>query len=239
MTDFAILTHEDCKHPLVDEKLRPQWAILDSDLLKNLPPKLIADTGFDVLCHALEAYTAKNATTFTDALAEKAFRVVFSSLTASFQGDMQVRLPIHEASTMAGLAFTHGGLGLCHGLAHALGGAFHLPHGRLNAILLPAVIDCNSIACGEKYAQLASCTGAGAASVTLAVRNLKNGLCRLRRELGMPQNLREAGVQPRLVWQKMPGLIRDVLADPCCETNPRAVDAEAVRSVLEAVTGGK
>ena len=239
VTDFAILTHEACKHPLVDERLRPDVAILDSDLLKELPPKLIGDTGFDVLCHALEAYTAKNATAFTDALAEKAFRVVFSSLTASFRGDRAVRLQIHEASSMAGLAFTHGGLGLCHGLAHALGGAFHLPHGRLNAILLPAVIDCNSIACGEKYAQLASCTGVGAASVTLGVRNLKNGLCRLRQELGMPKNLREAGVQPRLVWQKMPGLIRDVLADPCCETNPREVDAEVVRGVLEAVTGGK
>ena len=239
VTDFAILTHGEVKHPLVDESLRPAMAILDSGLLEKLPQGLIADTGFDVLSHALEACTAKNATAFTDALAKAAFQRVFSGLSASFHGDIGVRLQLHEASTMAGLAFTHAGLGLCHAMAHALGGALHIPHGRLNAILLPAVMDCNSPACTARYAELARAAGLGATSDTVAVRNLKNGLCRLRRELGMPQTLREAGADPRRVWEKLPKLITDTLADPCCGTNPVTPTQDMVKRILEAVTGGK
>ena len=239
VTDFAILTHGELKHPLVDESLRPHTAILDPQLLEKLPKSLIADTGFDVLTHALEACTAKNATAFTDALALAAFGTVFSLLPKSYRGDASLRLSIHEASTMAGLSFTHGGLGLCHAMAHALGGAFHLPHGRLNAILLPIIIDHNSPACSKKYGKLASAAGLGAQAQTVAVRQLKNGLCRLRRELEMPQTLWEAGADPRQVRQKMPRLIEDTLADPCCVTNPVTPTEGMVREILEAVTGGK
>ena len=237
VTDFAILTHGNVKHPLVDTALCPQVAILDSALLQSLPKGLIADTGFDVLSHALESYVAKNATAFTRALSREAFSVAFALLPASYQGDTEVRGRIHEAATMAGIAFTRGGLGLCHGLAHALGGAFHLPHGRLNAILLPAVIDCNAHACANLYATLARSAGLPGAADTLAVRNLKNALCRLRRELGMPQNLKEAGVDPREVWRRTPQLVADTLADPCCATNPMAVADFMVKKVLEEVTG--
>ncbi len=239
VTDFAILTHGEVKHPLVDERLRPHVAILDSQLLEKLPPSLVADTGFDVLCHALEAYTARNATALTDAMARDAFQIAFSRLPASYGGNTGVRLQIHEASTMAGLAFTHGGLGLCHAMAHALGGAFHIPHGRLNAILLPAVMDWNCSACGGKYAQLARAVGLGATSDTVAVRNLKNSIFRLRRELGMPATLREAGAEPRQVWEKMPKLVADTLSDACCKTNPVTPTADMVKHILEAVTGGK
>ncbi len=237
VTDFAILTHGQVKHPLVDERIRPDVAILDSDLLQKLPKNLIADTGFDVLCHALEAFVAKNAGAVTDALAKEAFCGVFACLPASFGGDTRVRLRIHQAATMAGLAFTHAGLGLCHAMAHALGGAFHLPHGRLNAILLPAVIDCNAHTCAAKYAAVARAAGLPGAADAVAVRNLKNGLVRLRRELKMPQTLKEAGIDPRLVWQKTGELVKAVLADPCCATNPIGVEDFMVRRILEEVTG--
>ncbi len=237
VTDFSILTHKAVKHPLVDKKLLPHVAILDSELLKSLPKKLIADTGFDVLAHALEAYVGKNAGAFSDALAKEAFCTVFAQLPASYAGNTEVRLGIHRAATMAGVAFNHGGLGLCHAMAHALGGAFHIPHGRLNAILLPAVVDCNAHICAPKYAQLARAAGLSGAADSVAVRNLKNGLVRLRRELGMPQTLKEAGVDPRGVWQMRDGLVKAVLADPCCETNPIAVEDFMVRRILEAVTG--
>ena len=144
VTDFAILTHNGIKHPLVDRKLRPKIAILDEALLTDLPSSLIADCGFDILAHALEAWVGTNANPLTDALASDAFRIAFSRLEASFSGDKTVRLDVHIASTMAGLAFNQAGLGLCHALSHALGGQFHLPHGRLNAILLPAVIAVNT-----------------------------------------------------------------------------------------------
>ena len=237
VTDFAILTHGQTKHPLVDEMLRPDVAILDSDLLEKLPKKLIADTGFDVLCHALEALVAKNAGAVTDALAKDAFCAVYACLPASFAGDTGVRLRIHQAATMAGLAFTHAGLGLCHAMAHALGGVFHLPHGRLNAILLPAVIDCNAHICADKYAAMARAAGLPGAADTMALRNLKNGLIRLRRELQMPQTLNEAGIETRTVWQKTPEIVKAVLADPCYETNPLGVQDFMVRKILEEVTG--
>ena len=138
---------------------------------------------------------------------------------------------------MAGLAFSRGGLGLCHALAHSLGGAFHLPHGRLNAILLPSIIGINAHMCSEKYAKLARAVGLPGAADTVAVRNLKNALIRLRRELGMPQTLQEAGVEPRQVWRLAESLTQDTLKDPCCRTNPLEVADFMVRKVLEEVSG--
>ncbi len=237
VTDFAILTHEGVKHPLVDRRLCPDVAILDDSLLQKLPASLIADTGFDLISHALEAYVAKNASPVTDALAAEAFRTAFCLLPASFSGDTSVRLKLHTASTMAGLAFSQAGLGLCHALSHTLGGAFHIPHGRLNAILLPAVLECNAHAAGEKYARLATLCGMGASARTLGMRNLKNALIRLRRELAMPETLAQAGVKPQAVWHETKNLVAATLADPCCATNPMKVEDYTVRRVLESVTG--
>lgn len=237
VTDFAILTHDGVKHPLVDGKLRPQVAILDGELLQSMPPKLVADGGFDVLCHALEAYTATNAGEFSDMLAKEAFCTVHALLPASFGGRQDVRQRIHSASTMAGLAFTHAGLGLCHAMAHSLGGAFHIPHGRLNAMLMPAIIQCNAYRAGERYARLAQAAGIGGSAVTVGVRNLKNALIRLRRELGMPATLSEAGIHPGQVWNRQKEIVAAALADPCCQTNPVPVEEFMVRKVLEEVTG--
>ena len=237
MTDFAILTHGDVKHPLVDETLRPWAAILDSDLLTQLPKGLIADTGFDVLTHALESFVAKNAGFFSDAMAKESFCTAWDMLPRSYRGEQSARLPMHEAAAMAGVAFTHSGLGLCHAMAHALGGQFHVPHGRLNAILLPAVIGFNGPAAGAKYAALARAAGIGGSVDTIALRNLRGSLCRLRRELGLPETLAEAGVSPSAVRENRDAIIKAVLADPCCGTNPGAVDAGGVAQVLAEVTG--
>lgn len=237
VTDFAVLTHGNTKYPLVDGSLRPDMAILDSDLLTSLPKSLIADAGFDVLGHAIEAFIATDATVFSDALAKEAFSVVFSRLPASFAGDTEARLPIHQAATMAGLAFTHAGLGLCHALAHSLGAAYHIPHGRLIAMLLPAVMDCNAHVCGKKYAILARAVGLPGSAESVAVRSLKTALVGLRRQLRMPQNLKEAGVDPYQVWQNAPDIVKTALADPCCRTNPLPVADFMVRRILEAVTG--
>ena len=102
VTDFAVLTHGQTKYPLVDRRLLPALAILDSDLLDELPPGLIADTGFDVLTHAVEGFTASNAGTIPDLLAQDAFRTAFACLPASYAGDKSVRLRLHMASTLAG-----------------------------------------------------------------------------------------------------------------------------------------
>ena len=237
VTDFAILTHKGVKHPLVDGKLKPDAALLDSQLLEKLPPSLVADTGFDVLCHAVESFVATGASPITDALAQSAFSEVFGLLPASFGGNTAVRLKIHLAAAMAGMAFSDAGLGLCHAMSHALGGVFHIPHGRLNAILLPEVIEMNAHVAGEKYARLARFAGLGGSAAVMGVRNLKNGLVRLRRELGLPQSLRQAGVEPAMVWHRSREIVQAVLDDPCCKTNPVLVEDFMVRRILEAVTG--
>ena len=237
MTDFAILTHGKVKHPLVDPALRPCAAILDSDLLTELPRSLIADCGFDVLTHALEAYVAKGAGTFSDLYAKEAFSSAYASLPASYAGQQEVRLKIHLASAMAGIAFTHAGLGLCHAMAHSLGGMFHVPHGRLNAILLPAIVGCNAEAAGKKYADIARAAGIGGSAQTIAVRNLRGGLIRLRKELHLPETLAQAGVPVRTLWNQSASLVAATLADPCCASNPVQVDDFMVRRILEEVVG--
>ena len=237
VTDFAILTHNKVKHPLVDKRLRPDLAILDADLLQELPKGLIAETGFDVLSHAVEAYVARGSGSISDLYAREAFSSAYASLPASYAGNRTVRLKVHMAATMAGMAFTQAGLGLCHAMSHSLGGIFHVPHGRLNAILLPSVVSCNAHVCGKKYAELARAAGLGGSADTIAVRNLRNGLIRLRRELNLPETLAQAGIEPRYVWQNVDRIVESALADPCSKDNPMEPEGFLIRRILEEVTG--
>lgn len=124
-----------------------------------------------------------------------------------------------------------------HAMAHSLGGLFHVPHGRWNAILLPSVITCNAHVAAKKYAELARAAGIGGSADTIAVRNLKNGLVRLRRELNLPETLAQAGVDPRSVWRSAEQIVKAALEDPCCKTNPMEVEDFLVRRILEEVTG--
>lgn len=237
VTDFAILTHNGVKHPLVDDTLKPDIAILDSDLVAALPAGLVADGGFDLICHALEAYVATNSSQISDLLAAEAFRTAMAGLQHSFEGDKTARESLHTAATMAGIAFSQAGLGLCHAIAHSLGGEFHTPHGRLNAILLPAVIDRNAQGCAHRYAQLARLSGLSGGSDAMALRALKSALLRLRRSLMLPENLAQAGASPAAVQEKMDGLVQAALADPCCATNPVKPDDAMIRSIITEVTG--
>ena len=235
VTDFSVLSHNGVKYPLISKQICPEVAILDSSLLESLPKSLIADTGFDVLTHALESYVAKSASDFTRMFAKEAFTRVYAQLPASFAGDTSVRENIHMAATMAGIAFSQSGLGLCHAMAHVLGGEFHIPHGRLCAILLPAVVGCNAHFCGEAYGALARSAGFFGTADTVAVRNLRNGLCRLRSQLSMPATLQEAGVDARVLQFKAKELTEKILADPCCQDNPMQVEDFMVKRILEEV----
>ena len=237
VTNFSILTHGAVKHPLVDYRMQPDVAIVAEELVGKLPPSLVADGGFDVLSHALESFVAVGADPMTQALAASAFTVVFSNLTASFRGDTRVRGKLHLASTMAGLAFSQSGLGLCHALSHALGGVFHIPHGRLNAILLPEVISCNAAYAGGEYAKIARMAGLVGSADTIGVRNLRNSLIRLRKELNMPATLQEAGVSRQKLWHHSTEIVEAALKDPCMQTNPVRCEPFHLRRILEAVSG--
>lgn len=218
VTAFSILTHEGVKHPLVEDTIRPDLAILEDSLLENLPPSLIADGGMDVISHCVEAVGAKNASPFTQALGAGAFHRAMKLLPASYEGDRTVRRELHCAATMAGIAFDHAGLGLCHGLSHALGGQFHIPHGRLNAILLPHVMTYNR----------------EVAPYSLLGGNPIFSVRRLAVRLRMPRTLSEAGVKREAVLRHMDSLCRTALADPCSAANPRTPTMEDCAHILRA-----
>ena len=237
VTNFSVLTHGQVKYPLIHQKLQPNVAIVAEELVQTLPPKLVAEGGFDVLSHALEAIAATKADAMSDALAEAAFCTVFHQLSASFKGDARVRGQVHLASTMAGIAFSQAGLGVCHALSHSLGGIFHLPHGMLNAILLPEVIVCNAPSAGAAYGKLARKAGLGATADTISVRNLRNGLLRLRKELHLPATLQEAGISNWKLQENMQKILEAAMKDPCMTTNPVKLEACHLRDLLEAVSG--
>ena len=235
MTSFSILTHKGIKHPLVDPALRPDAAILDGSLLNGLPSSLIADTGMDLLAHCMEALVALGRSSFSDAMAFYGAKTVLENLACSFRGDASVRLSIHEAASMAGMAFDNAGLGVCHALAHALGGALHVPHGRLCAMLLPGVMAYNATVGLGQYAALARLCGISAPTDRLALRNLITAITGLQRTLLLPQNLRQAGVSKEQWEEKERAVIDAALIDPCCKTNPVHVTEDGLREILKAV----
>ena len=138
---FAVITDQEkgVKYPLVEDSLLPDIAILDAELTTSVPPTVTADTGIDVFTHAVEAFVSTEASDFSDAAAEKAIKLVKRHLLPAYQNpeDRKARQGMHNASCLAGIAFSNSGLGLNHGMAHALGARFHIPHGRANGILLP------------------------------------------------------------------------------------------------------
>lgn len=227
VTAFAILTDTDkgVKYPLVEDSLIPDAAILDPAFLEKIPPAVTADTGMDVLTHAAEAYVARKANAFTDGMAEKAFAMAWKNLSAAHRGEEGAKAAMLEASCLAGMAFNAAGLGVCHSLAHALGGAYHLPHGRINAILLPKVILWHAEAwphTAPKYAALAKLCG-----LTPTARGLAAGLGRLALSLGEPQRFPQKIDLPRIASQ--------ALADRCTDTDPAVVTDQALRGLLEAI----
>lgn len=235
VTSFAILTHQGVKEPLIDPALRPDDAILDPVVLEQLPAGLIADSGMDLLAHCVEALGAASRTGFSDALALHGAKMVLAKLAFSFQGDRSCRLELHEAATMAAMAFDNAGLGICHALAHALGGALHLPHGRLCAMLLPGVMQCNAPGALARYADLARSCGLMGQTDKLALRQLLAAIRGLRRQLALPENLLQAGVG-RAQWLAVKEqVLQAALEDPCCKSNPVPADRMLLESALAQV----
>lgn len=224
MTSFAVLTDTEkgIKHPLVDDALLPDAAILDASLLDGVPPSVTADTGMDVLTHAAEAYVSVGATPFTDALAEKAFVLAYQNLLGAYrtQGGSPEKEAMMYASCLAGIAFNAAGLGICHSLAHALGGRIHMPHGRLNAMLLPRVIAFNAQEekAARRYAKLAQLCGLAASPRTLSA-----ALNRMLTALKLPKTLTVD--DPKAVAAA-------ALEDRCTATNPRSPSLVQLESIL-------
>lgn len=239
VTCFAVISNpaEERKYPLAEEELLPDEAILDEVLVKSVPASVTADTGMDVMTHAIEAYVSTNNNEFSGALAEKAVEITGQFLIRSFASneDTHARRKMHIASCLAGLAFNSASLGLNHGMAHQLGAHFHIPHGRANAILLPHIIEYNSgirltdrtqrdyPSCVRKYCNLARILGCSSMNEITTIRSMISYINFMNSEMGIPSRVSEAC--PNLTKEEYEAQI-DAMADAalrdgCTVTNPR------------------
>lgn len=239
VTSFAVITDKEknMKYPLADYELTPDVAIIDPEYVMTVPPSVTADTGLDVLTHAIEAYVSILASDFTDGLAIKAIQLVFEYLPRAYKdgADSLAREKMHNASCIAGMAFTNAFLGINHSLAHKLGGEFHIPHGRANAVLLPYVIEYNAqkpskfvafpkyetFIADKKYAEIAKALGLPASTAEEGVQSLVAAVRSLMKELNMPMTIEECRVDGRLFASKVAELADKAFEDQCTTANPR------------------
>lgn len=238
VTNFAVITRGSNKVVLIDDLMQPDAAILEADFTKTVPAKITADTGLDVLTHALEAYVSNSATPFTDALAVKALRIVFEDLPVVFKDGlaMRSRERMIDASCAAGIAFTNAGLGINHSLAHALGGRFHAAHGRLNAVLLPYVMQFHfkNAASREPYERLAHELGLTDACVLLA------RVCDLRHELGIEDTLAQLPqIDATGFNAELEGMAEAAYHDRCTPTNVCAVSRQDLVNIYRDAFDGR
>ena len=250
VTSFAVLTDKEKnkKYPLADYELTPDVAIIDPDLVMSLPKTITADTGMDVLTHALEAYVSNMASDYTDGLAEKAAELVFKYLKRAYENgdDKEAREKMHNASTIAGMAFTNAFLGINHSIAHKIGAEFHMAHGRINAILLPYVIKYNSsmptkfvsfpkyeyFIADKKYAAMAKKIGLKANSVEEGVNALIEAIKYLNKELNIPKSFLDAGIDEKEFLSKVDLLADRAFEDQCTSANPRVPLVSEIKQIL-------
>lgn len=254
VTAFAVITDRgrDIKYPLADYELTPDVAIIDPDFVKTLPRSLAADTGLDVLAHGIEAYVSVMASDYTDALALKAIELVFKYLPRSWrEGDREAREKMHNAATIAGMAFTNAFLGINHALAHKLGGEFDIPHGRVNAVLLPYVIEYNAslpskfvafpkyeyFVAPEKYRQIAAHLDLPSASPEEGVHSLIEAVLKLNRTLGIPATFAELGIDRDRFAAKLQQLAEKAFEDQTTTTNPRLPLITELEDILRKAYG--
>jgi alcohol dehydrogenase class IV len=242
VTDFTVITSDGTKLCIVDEFLAPDIAILDSTCIQHVPKRVVVDTGVDVLVHAVEAYVSTSATDFTDALVEKAVKLVFENIETLYKDpkDSDARDRVQNASCMAGMAFTNTGLGINHSLAHALGATFHISHGRSNAILLSAVMEYNSDLRGsansyaaERYAKLAKVLELPARTPREGTVNFIQAVDKLKKLLGVEPNIRSLGVDQKEFETALDNMSQAALLDRCTPTNPRQPSKEELIGIYQ------
>ena len=244
-------TENNVKVPLNDKELFPDEAILDAVLVKTVPKSVTADTGVDILTHAIESFVSTGCNDFSAAFAERSVKLCCRYLCRSYADaeDYEAREKIHTASCLAGMAFNAAGLGLNHGMAHQLGAMFHLPHGRANAILLPHIIRYNSgindlstredthlMPCIRKYCEIAASLGITNFDEVSTVRSLTNYLRIMIREIDLPACVEEIGtICKEEYFAAIDQMADAALLDATTQCNPRKPTKEEVVHLFEQI----
>ncbi|MED1787474.1 bifunctional acetaldehyde-CoA/alcohol dehydrogenase [Brevibacillus laterosporus] len=239
VTPFAVITdrEKNMKYPIADYELTPDVAILDPQFVMTVPKVITADTGMDVLTHAMEAYVSVMANDFTDGLALKAIQLIFEYLPRAYKdgGDEVARQKVHNASCIAGMAFANAFLGINHSLAHKLGAEFHIAHGRSNAILMPHVIRFNATVpnkfasfpryekfiAHERYAEIARLLGLPAKTTEEGVESLIQAVVTLGKSLDIPMSIEANGVSKEAFEKEVDRLAVLAFEDQCTTANPK------------------
>lgn len=238
VTEYAVVTdmNTGLKIPLTSKVMLPDLAILDPLFTSSAPDFVTADTGIDTLTHALEAYVSRMANEFSDSYALKAISLIYENLIAVYKDGKNLlrREKLQIASSMAGIAFNNSTLGINHSLAHALGAKFHLPHGRANGILLPYVLEYNlkDEDTQKRYADIARHLGFAFEDDHIAAIALIESVKLLKKSLGIPASLLDAGVDRTAFIESLDDLTDAALKDLCTPGNPVLPTEQDLRGLL-------
>ena len=255
VTPFAVITDSEThvKYPLADYALTPDVAIVDPQFVMSVPASVTADTGMDVLTHAIESYVSVMASDYTRGLSLQAIKLVFDHLENSVKRpDMESRETMHNASTMAGMAFANAFLGICHSIAHKIGGEYGIPHGRTNAILLPHIIRYNAkdpskhamfpkydyFRADTDYADIAKFLGLKGNTTAELVEALATAVADLGKSVGIDMNLKAQGVSQETLYTTVDRMAELAYEDQCTTANPKEpLISELKQIILDAYVG--
>jgi acetaldehyde dehydrogenase/alcohol dehydrogenase len=238
VTPFAVITDSEThvKYPLADYALTPDVAIIDPQFVMSVPASVTADTGMDVLTHAIESYVSVMASDYTRGLSLQAIKLVFDYLEDSVKNpNLENREKMHNASTMAGMAFANAFLGICHSIAHKIGGEYNIPHGRTNAILLPHIVRYNAkdpskhalfpkydfFRADTDYADIARFLGLKGNTTEELVEALATAIYDLGTRVGIEMNLEAQGVTQKVLDETSYRMAELAYEDQCTTANPK------------------
>ncbi|WP_297596728.1 1-propanol dehydrogenase PduQ [uncultured Cetobacterium sp.] len=239
VTSYSVISSGENKIALANEDMLPDIAILNPEFMKTLPPKIIADTGMDVLTHSLEAYISLKSNPFTSAMAIEAIKLIESNLLKHYKNPQELyhREKVQDASCLAGVAFNNSSLGINHSVAHTIGAKFHISHGRANAIVMPYIIQVNKNAWKE-YAKISKELGYEFSTVVEGKDAFVKLVEELKKEMQIETSLSQVGVEFNEFKSKIPILIKDIKKDICTEYNPETLsDEEYVKLLLKIYFG--
>lgn len=236
ITAFSVITdtENEIKYPLVHPDFVPDIAIVDPEIPSKMPPLITAQTGMDVMTHAVEAFVSTAADDYTSPHAIRAIELVFENLKKAYDkgDDLKAREKMHDASTMAGMAFSNASLGIVHSMAHKIGGIFHLTHGEANAILLPYIIDYNRKST-DRYDLLENILG---------IDDIAEEIRKLNEAVGISQNIKDGKntiIEEDKFLEVLDTMSENAIKDACTLTNPRKTSAEDIKKIYKAAYYGE